>query len=268
MGVENEASIMDELEKSKKKRKEFISEKDFIDHIKKVIESGKYKDGLFNINGEIVYELNRDTGEFYTKYKPTKIYLAAADAEPMCEGEFKVYYGKDSLDSLSLDETGKYYLNAFSLEYNSESRKNDLPVPVTLVLNAKSESDNKWEKVAAKLVKYFTVDGEEYKEIGLKCAMLDGAQRKELDMSDLDSDTVENIELGLITLEDVKRELGISNTFGDRVREYNITGLMQGFSRGAQESVYTSEDFVLKLADENAEADAILAGMEGEEDDI
>lgn len=266
IGVANESELAAELEKSKKKRKEFISEKDFIEHIMKVIESGKYKDRLFNISGEIVYELNKETGDIYTKYVPNKIYLAATDAVPTSTGEFTVYYGRDSLDALSVEEAGKYYLNAFSLAYNPVSRKNDLPVPVTLVLSAKAEGDDKWEKVAAKLVKYFTVETDEYKEIGLKCNILDGAQRQELSIEDLDEETAENLELGLITMDDVKRELGISNTFGDRVREYSITGLMSGFAKGAKESVYTDENFVLKLAEDNAEADAILAGME--EDDI
>lgn len=269
MGVASEAEIPVEIEKSQKKRKEFISEKDFLEHIKKVIDSGKYKDKLFNVSGNIVVELNKMNGQFYTKFQPNRIYLAADDAETMCEGEFKIYYGKDGLDALSLDETGNYYLNGYTFEYNTETKKNDLACPVTCVLPAKIEGDDKWEKIAAKFVKYFTVDGDEYKEIGLKCNLLNGAQRKELDLDDLDEETRENIELGLITIEDVKRELGISNTYGDRVQAYVITGLMQGYSKGAQETAFTEEDFQIKVAEvDDTEIDAIIEGSEDEEDDI
>lgn len=268
IGVASESEIAAELEKSKKKRKEFISEKDFIDHIKKVIESGKYKDKLFDIKGEIVSELNKNTGEFYTKYKPNKIYLAALDAEPMCEAEFKIYYGSDGLDALSVEEKGKYYLNGYTFEYNSDTKKNDLPVPVTLVLNKENPDREKWDKIASKFVKYFTVDGDEFKEIGLKVKMLNGAQKEELKIEDLDEETQENIELGLITIEDVKRELGISNVYGDRIQEYQIDGLMNGYSKGAVDTTYVADDFVVKVAEVDAEAEAILAGMDSEEDDI
>lgn len=268
LGIANESEIPAEIEKSKKKRKEFISEKDFLEHIKKVIDSGKYKDKMFSISGSIVVELNKMNGQFYTKFQPNRLYLAGDDAEPMCEGEFKVYYGKDGFDALSVEETGKYYLNGYTFEYNTDTKKNDLAAPITLVLPAKVEHDNKWEKIAAKFVKYFTVDGDEYKEIGLKCALLNGAQRKELDLDDLDEETRENIELGLITMDDVKRELGISNTYGDRVQEYKIVGLMQGYSRGAIDTTFVEEDFQIKIAENNeAEIDSIIEGND-EEDDI
>lgn len=267
LGVANEDEIPNEIEKSKKKRKEFISEKDFLEHIKKVIDSGKYKDNMFSVSGNIIVELNKMNGQFYTKFQPNRIYLTADDAEPMCEGEFKVYYGKDGLDALSVDETGNYYLNGYTFEYNQDTKKQDLAAPITLVLPAKVEGDDKWEKIAAKFVKYFTVEGDEYKEIGLKCNLLNGAQRKELDLDDLDEETRENIELGLITIEDVKRELGITSTYGDRVQAYVITGLMQGFSRGANDTTFTEEDFQLKVAD--AEADDVIDSIiEGEDDDI
>lgn len=266
MGVESESEISVEFEKSKKKRKEFISEKDFIDHIKKVVESGKYKDKLFDISGNIVSELNRQNGQFYTKYVPNRIYLAASDAEPMCEADIKLYYGKDGLDTLSVEEKGKYYLNGYVFEYNSETKKNDLPVPVTLVLDKENPGREKWDKIVSKFLKYFTVDGDEFKEMGLKVKMLNGAQKEELKIEDLDEETQENIELGLITIEDVKKELGISNVYGDRIQEYRIDGLMNGYSKGAVDTTYVEDDFTIKVAETDEEVDAILDGMDDEDD--
>ena len=49
--VGSEADVKTALEKSIKKRHEFISEWDFVDFIKKVIESGKYSDKKFYIKG-------------------------------------------------------------------------------------------------------------------------------------------------------------------------------------------------------------------------
>lgn len=266
IGIESVSELASELEKSKKKRKEFISEKDFIEHIKKVIESGKYKDKLFDISGNISPELNKQNGQFYTKYIPNRIYLAATNSEPMCEADIRMYYGSDGLDTLSVDEKGKYYLNGYTFEYNPDTKKNDLPAPITVVLNKENAGREKWDKIVAKFLKYFTVDGDEFKEIGLKVKMLNGAQKEELKIEDLDEETQENIELGLITIEEVKRELGIANVYGERIQEYQIDGLMNGYSKGAVETTYVADDFTIKVAEVDEEVDAILDGMDDEDD--
>ena len=50
-----EAGLEEELEKSKKKRKEFIHASDFIDYLIKVLDNEKSKDMIFRINGVAEY---------------------------------------------------------------------------------------------------------------------------------------------------------------------------------------------------------------------
>lgn len=272
MGVATEAEIPVEYEKSVKKRKEFISEKDYLEHIQKVINSGKYTDKLFYVTGEIKNEMNPNNGQFYTKYVPTRIYLAADDTEVQSMAEFRICYDKDSLDGLSVGEKHEYYINGYTFEYNPETKKNDLPCPVTLTLPVPDESDEMATKMMKKFLRYFTVTDDTVKELGVKCLMLNGAQKKSLTVEDLDSEMAENLELGLITWNDIYRELGVSNTYGDKIQAYVVTGLMSGFAKGAQDTVYSSEDFIVKAAEPEVaasedEVNDILEGMSEDEDD-
>lgn len=81
MGLENESEIAEALEKSKKKRHEFITKWDFAEFIKKVIDSGKYSNSKFFIRGNGEYKYSENKERVYESYVPTRIYLAADDAE-------------------------------------------------------------------------------------------------------------------------------------------------------------------------------------------
>ena len=80
LGIESEADINNALEKSNKKRHEFISEWDFAEFIKKVIDSGKYSDKKFYIKGNANYSYSDNKKQVYESYIPQRIYLADDDA--------------------------------------------------------------------------------------------------------------------------------------------------------------------------------------------
>lgn len=268
MGVSSEAEISTELEKSKKKRHEFISEWDYAECIKKVIDSGKYNDRAFLVKGEIVKQLSADKTKWYTSYVPTRMYLADKDADAKSEATMTVYYDSDGLDELSVEETGKYYLNAFTMEYNKDDKKNNLPADVQLVLPKAPEDDVKKVKIENKFLGWFKPEDGAVSEIGLNVEVVDGAEVKDLSPEDLSDEQQENLELGLVTMEDIKRELGISNTFGDRVTEYKITGLASGYSSGCKETAFEPEMLVLSnviVAEDTSGIDAVIDGMDDEE---
>ena len=210
---------------------------------------------------------------FYTSYVPTRIYLAEKDAEPKSEATMTVVYDENGLDTLSADdENGRYYLNAYTMEYNRDDKTKPLPCPITLALPKAADDDIKGQKIEAKYLKYFKPESGTVAEIGLKIDVIDGAEMKELSIEDLDDETAENLELGLVTMDEIKAELGISNTFGDRITEYRVLGLATGYSKGAAETVYEPENLVLEnvvgaVAD-NSQVDAILEGMEDSDDEI
>ena len=73
----------------------------------------------------------------------------------------------------------------------------------------------------------------------------------------LTDDQKEDLECGLITLDDIRAELG-GSVYGDRIREYQFVKPAKGFTKGRQDTVYTDDDMVirpLEKADENAEED-------------
>ena len=68
---------------------------------------------------------------------------------------------------------------------------------------------------------------------------MDGSERKEIRLEDLDPEVQDEIEMGILNFETVKREMG-GGIVGPRVQELRFAGL--GSTKGAQETVYTEDD--------------------------
>lgn len=250
-GVENESLIAEALEKSNKKRHEFISEWDFVDFIKKILDSGKYKNNKFFIRGNIGSSYSDKNQKIYTSYVPTRIYLAADDAEEMSVATMNLLYGADAFDDMSVEETGKYYVNGFVMSYDS-NRKGDIPVPTTITIPAASEdADAKIKKRVSVICKKFEVDDDTYKELGVVVDMLNGAQKTEITEDMLTDEQKEDLECGLITEEDIIKEMG-GSVYGDRIQEYRFNKIARGFSKGRNDSIYTADDMVIKPIEEDA----------------
>lgn len=250
LGVESEDQINDALETSLKKRHEYIHMWDFVDMVKKVVESDKYKDKKFLIKGNGEYQYSEQNDRIYDSLVPNRIYLAADDAEEYSIGNAVMYFGEDAVDDMSVEEKGKYYVSGYMLEYESKDRPN-LPVPITIVV-PNDTSDEKASKRTKAIIKKFTTSGDTYKEYGVEFKMLNGAQRADIKLEDLDDDVREDIECGLLTLEDVARDLG-GSTYGDRVTEWQFLKPGRGYTSGSKESVFTADDFVIKNADDVVE---------------
>lgn len=245
VGVENESLIDEALEKSNKKRHEFISEWDFIDFIKKILDSGKYKDNKFFIRGNIDCSYSDNKQKIYKNYTPTRIYLAADDAEETSTATFNLLYGADAFDDMSIDETGKYFVNGFVMHYDN-NRKANIPVPTTITIPAaKEDSDEKEKKKISVICKKFEVSDDTYKELGVVVDMLNGAQKTEITPDMLTDEQKEDLECGLITEEDIIKEMG-GSVYGERIQEYRFNKIARGFSKGRNDSIYTADDMVIK----------------------
>ena len=168
LGIESEADINDALEKSNKKRHEFISEWDFAEFIKKVIDSGKYSDKKFYIKGNANYSYSDNKKQVYESYVPQRIYLADDDADEYSTGTIKMIFNKDSLDDMSVEEKSKYYVNGYMFEYDN-NRKSNIPVPITLTIPvAADDADDKTKKRVEAIKHKFMVDDDTYKELGVE----------------------------------------------------------------------------------------------------
>ncbi len=243
--VESESDVKTALEKSIKKRHEFISEWDFVDFIKKVIESGKYSDKKFYIKGNGNYQYSDKNERVYESYVPTRIYLADDNAEEYCTATINVLFNRDSVDDMSVEEKGKYYINGYMMQYDS-NRKGNIPCPVTVTIPVVPEdaSDKDKKKVEA-IKRKFVVEDESWKELGVVVKMLNGAQKTEITDDMLTDEQKEDLECGLITLDDIRADLG-GSVYGDRVQEYQFDKIARGFTKGRNDTVFTDDDMVIK----------------------
>jgi hypothetical protein len=151
------------------------------------------------------------------------------------------------------DETKKYMFNCYTDYYFSTVKENRF-VPITLVI--KGDGDDKAEKRAAGFKKKLTTFDDEaiVNKIGLTCDMIDGAEELAITYDDLDDETKEDIDFGLISLEDAIKALG-GSMFGQRVTEYRIKSLDKRNNK-VEPTVYTEDDLKkLPVVVEEAEID-------------
>ena len=247
LDIEDESEVNQELEKSKKRRHEFISGWDYIF---KLIDSGKYKDKKFFIRGNGEYQYSDKNQRVYESYIPNRIYLAADDAEESSTATINVLFNSESLDEMSVEEKGKYFVNGYMMEYDG-NRKSNIPVPVTITIPVPTDNADEKAKKRIEAIKHkFMVEDDSFKEYGAVVNMLNGAQKQEITEDMLTDEQREDLDCGLITMDDIRAELG-GSVYGERIREYQFLKPAKGFTKGRQDTVYTADDMVIKpLADE------------------
>jgi hypothetical protein len=245
LGVED---LKQAVEDSKKKRKEFLSEYDFTEYLYKLVSNEKIKNKVFKVIGDIVHtEYN---GKFYKKLVPTRLYVVDEAEEQTSTAQITVYYNKDSLDTGSYESTKKYYINAFVRDYDG-NRKENVPCPIQLVLDDTSE-DEKASKTVKILKKQFEVEGDSWKEFGVKVKLLDGAQKVEITEDMLTDFQKEMLELDAITMDEIRKEIG-GDVYGERVQEMVIVNVSRGFTKGRKDTVFVDSDFEIKVVEKQEE---------------
>ena len=240
------------LEASKKKCRHFIAGCDFLDFAKKVVYSDKIKDWTFRIRGNVNYSYSEKTGQYYANYEVQKIYRVSDDTEPTSEMNVNFFFAEGAVDSSDYDETGKAIVSGWTNFYDSNTKKSWF-APLSLVLRCGTDESGKkklavWEKVFSKF------EDDEIRKINLTCAKIDGAEKCDIKLEDLDEDTQENVKEGLISLADAIRDAG-GQMFGDRIQEIRIEKLGRGSSRGSETTAYTVEDVNAKPHKEEEKVD-------------
>lgn len=230
------------LEKSKAKRHEFLSEWDFAAFVYKLLNNEAVKNLKCRVSGNLV--MTEYEGKFYQHYEVTRIMRAAADAEYDTEAVITLNFGQNAVDDGSVEEKGKYYINGYTFDYDSQ-RKQKIPCPIMLTLPVGTDAKNK--AYAELLKKNFTinpVDGNICKELAVKVECVDGAERLELTEDMLSDNEKELLMIGAVTMDELVRDRG-KQVYGDRIREFVITGFARGWLSGARLTAYHEEDFVL-----------------------
>ena len=94
------------------------------------------------------------------------------------------------------------------MEYDN-NRKGNIPVPVTITIPVPSDdADEKAKKRSESIKHKFMVDDDTFKEYGAVVNMLNGAQKTEITEDMLTDEQKDDLECGLITMDDIRAELG------------------------------------------------------------
>lgn len=233
VGIDNLDDAKDALEKSMAKKRTFLSEWDFAEHIAKVAASDKFKNKMFYISGNYDVQYNAEKSQFYANYHVNRVVLAPDDAVPVTTLNVDFYFGEDAWNDDNYDETGKCYINGWTNYYDSNVKKTGFKPIVVAV-----KEDEK--KLKAFKRKFSVEDG--IKQIGLILNVIEGAERQEITMEMLDDETREDIEAGLLDFERVKREMG-GNVIGNRISELRFVELAPK-KNTVQDTVYSMDDMV------------------------
>lgn len=250
-------------EEAQKKNHQFLEKTEFATLVKKVIDSGKYADAKFKIVGTMDFQYSESKNQYYRTMSVDKIYKVPNDTPYKAEMTLNAFYTEDAVDAESYDDTKKYFFNCYTDNYFSSIKDNRF-VPLNLVISG--NGDDKAEKKANAFKKMFEKFDDEatVRKVGLVCSMIDGAESLAITYDDLDEDTRDNIDMGLIELEDAIKALG-GSMMGNRITEYRVQSLSRTSAKGSEPTVYTEAD-LKKLPVVEEEPVDIFA--EDEDDDI
>ena len=270
VGLTEESEVAPALEKSQKLRKEFISQWDQAEYMKKVLTSDKYKDKKFFVRGIVDCQWSEQKGQWYKNMVPQRIYLAPDDAEEYSHGSTTLYFSSDAVDDQSLEEKHKYYVKAYTMEYNSDRKKN-IPCEFQLVIPDKIPhkegiDDGKDGIRAAHEANKFKIEDDKVREYGVEFDLLNGSQKVEITPEMLTDDQKEELDLGIITMDEIRRDLG-GSVYGDRVIENRYIGCSRGYSSGVKDTAYTKDDLVIPPI-EKPDEDGLFDEEFADDDDL
>lgn len=243
-------------DEAKKKNHQYIEKTEYAALVKKVIDSGKYTDAKFRILGTIEFQYSEKNNQFYRTMSVEKIYRVPDDTPCKAEMNINAFYAENAVDAESYDETKKMLFNCYTDAYFSTIKDNRF-VPITLVING--NGDEKADKKANAFKKKLTTFDDEatVRKISLICDMIDGAETLTITYDDLDEETRDNIDMGLISEDEAIKAAG-GNMMGDRINEYRVKSLARNSAKGSEPTVYTEEDLHrLPVAIDESEDDDI-----------
>lgn len=252
-------------EEAQKKNHQFLEKTEYAALVKRVIDSGKYANSKFRILGTVDFQYSEKHNQYYRILSVEKMYKVSDDTPYKAEMTINTFYTADAIDGDNYDETKKYVFDCYT-DYYFNSIKENRFVPMTLIING--NGDEKAEKKAEGFKKKLTAFDDEatVRKIGLVCDMIDGAESMAITYDDLDDETKENIDIGLIELEDAIKGLG-GTVVGERITEYRVKSLARNSAKGSEATVYTEDD-LKKLPVVTEEEEEVDLFEEDSDDDI
>ena len=216
----------------------FLDRTDYAEFVKGIIDSGEYKDTKFKIMGTVDYQYSTKDGSYYSTMSVNKIYKVDDDVPDKAEMTIDAYYTEDAFNMDDYDEKGKCYFSCYTDYYFSTIKERKF-VPLTLVINKESETDNRAKKFQKRLDVF---DDGEVRKVSFLCKIINGSEMVAITMDDLTDEQKEDIEYGLTTLEDIQKAYGGSKA-GNYTSEYRIVKFAKdSVTHGSESTVYTVDN--------------------------
>lgn len=218
------------LEASKKKHKVFITAIDFVKWLDKVTSNEKTKDWVWMVTGEVEYSFSK--GNWYRNFVPRRVYHVDDTTEQKSVGTIKTFFTEGCVD----EDENTLYFNTYTQYYDQQCKKNCF-TPMPLVISKEHPKAKGFQKLFSK------AEGDEVREFGVNVIYINGAQRVEITESMLSDEQRELLEMNMITMDDIRKELG-STVYGEKKTEVRLDAIARGYTSGSKDTVYSAEDLV------------------------
>lgn len=248
------------LEKSKKKRKEFLHAADFIDYLVKVLDNEKSKDMVFRVTGSLDFTYSESKGLYYRTFTPQKITRVPDNTKQICEGSMKVYFSENAVDDTMADETGDIIFNGYIQNYFSNIKGNAF-VPMSFTINKDAEMAEGFKVI------FEDVEDEKVMELGCVVNFINGSQQINITEDMLSDKQKKMIALKMTTFEKIAEELG-GTVRGNRVTKTELKELMRGYSGGAEDTTFEISDLICKPVKQEVPVDIFEDDDMDEDEDI
>lgn len=215
-------------------RHEFITERDFALFVKDELPK-RDENERYIVKGNI--EFKQYKGKTYYDYDVNRIYVVHDEDrdEPLLdksEGTLDLYIAEGCVDDEQFEETRKMFIKCYATKYD-KNKKGEVGIPTNIEVFIPKEKKN-----GAKLVDkikenlaYKIEDDEKVCKVNLKVDLINKSEKVDFNVEMCTEEERENLEMGLIDIEDLKAEYGCGK--GSFEKKFVFKGFGRGYLKGA-----------------------------------
>lgn len=223
VNVDSVSHLVSRLKESLALKQDFLSEYDFIEALRNLIEGGELEDKILQINGTTEYSFYEN--KRYSKMKIRSVRAVKSDTPAQAEEKIEFFFTDSSVSNADPEETGRFEVDGYVRSYFGGDYKKDLFVPYSLTV-VKGQGE-KAEKSFSKYHSIFSPSDDGVHSVGIKIAKINGSSFESLTYEDLPEEYKDMVDLDMMTLEDAIHECsGGKQKTGEKISENRLATLM------------------------------------------
>lgn len=215
-------------------RHEFITERDFALFVKDELPKRNEND-RYIVKGNV--EFTQYKGKTYYDFNINRIYVVHDESrdEPLLdksEGTLDLYIAEGCVDDGQFEETRKMFIKCYATKYDNK-KKGVVGIPTNIEVFIPKEKKN-GSKLVDKIkenLAYKIEDDEKVCKVNLKVDLINKSEKVEFNVEMCTEEERENLEMGLIDIEDLKAEYGCGK--GAFEKKFVFKGFGRGYLKGA-----------------------------------